>query len=891
MHREIIACIVIALMAQAGWAEGETASCGIESGSDTDYIITPCNVTNNEVFNMVVIGDSIAWGNGLNKKNKYPYHVADWLQGKLNRPVEVKVYAHSGATISGEPGKSIDPNLNSGTPTLMDQAKSINNKDKVDLILVSGGINDVGIGNILDANTPAETINTLSESIRDPMMNLLTYLLTETNAKIIVTGYYPLITEESKVEIQDRAVAGALALKSEKTVSQSENVLISAIADPTAAKLKAAGYLVEGIANNFDNFFEEDGLLRANSDTFYAISTNSLENAAKDADKGQNRIKFVDPLFGRMNSYRASNSFLWELNGDDLKTNDFQYQERSELVEKTYAFLDLIKRFENKINPIAHPNRKGAAKYADAIKAAIDDKGLSWLDNSPPTIQLFQVAPLGLTAGESFSIDYTVSDIGGSGLKQVELWRKDETSNWQEITTNTLAGENGPLSGSFTDSPAAPGKYWYGVHVVDNAGNWNDEMNSNINNPTANFEPIVVEIVDAKIITPKTLLDNSSEQVVAARSSSQAPSEEWNRTFGGPDDDWANFVQPTDDGGYILAGGANQYDSISSSLWICKADIEGNEIWNRTITVRHPVYDLRCSVQAYSVIPTSDNGYLILAGWPESGIPGGGFLYAWLIKFDPNGKGAWNKTLGERAYHSLGKSIQLTSDGGYILAGVMKGNAWLVKTDSNGNEIWSRILGTGDAQINSVRLTLDGGYILAGNTRSQGAGRTDAWLIKTDSEGNEVWNKTFGGKLEDEANCVLSMSDDGYILTGKTRSFGNGHGNAWLISTDSEGNEFWNRTLTGEGCSEANLAQSTPDGNYILGGWTKASEYSGPDNAWLIKTDSEGNEIWSKILAGGRDNSINSIQLTPEGGYILAGVTESLGAGGEDAWLIKLAPG
>ena len=360
----------------------------------------------------------------------------------------------------------------------MDQARNIKNKDDVDLILVSGGINDVGIQNILDANTPAETINSLSESIRDPMTNLLTYLLEETNAKIIVTGYYPLITEESKVEIQDRAVAGSLALTSEKTISQSESVLISALDDPTAAKVEAAWYLIEGIANNIDNIGEDDANLRANSDTFYAISSDSLEKAVDAADKGQNRIKFVDPLFERKNSYRASNSFLWELNSD-LKTNDFQYQERAELVEKTYALdlnpLDQIKRAENRINPIAHPNRKGAAKYADATKAVIDGEGLSWLDNSYPTVQSFQVTPQSLTLGESFTIDYTLSDTGGLGLKQVELWRKYQSTDWQEIKTDTLAGDNDPFSGSFTDSPSAPGKYWYGVHVVDNAGNWNDE--------------------------------------------------------------------------------------------------------------------------------------------------------------------------------------------------------------------------------------------------------------------------------------------------------------------------------------------------------------------------------------------------------------------------------
>jgi len=113
----------------------------------------------------------------------------------------------------------------------------------------------------------------------------------------------------------------------------------------------------------------------------------------------------------------------------------------------------------------------------------------------------FDVSPLSLTTGESFEITYMVSGNDGSGLKQVELWRKDETSDWQEIQRNTLAGETGPVSGSFTDSPPAPGKYWYGVHVVDNAGNWNDEQNANTANQPGDWGPAEVEVKGPQPVT------------------------------------------------------------------------------------------------------------------------------------------------------------------------------------------------------------------------------------------------------------------------------------------------------------------------------------------------------------------------------------------------------
>jgi tetratricopeptide (TPR) repeat protein len=126
-------------------------------------------------------------------------------------------------------------------------------------------------------------------------------------------------------------------------------------------------------------------------------------------------------------------------------------------------------------------------------------------DNSPPLVQSFQVTPVSVTIGEYFTIDYAVSDNDGSGLKQVELWRMDEQNDWKEIDRDNLAGENGPAYGAFTDSPSSPGTYWYGVHVVDNTGNWNDQSNSNTNYQPISFEPaeVDVNVADASEWTDK----------------------------------------------------------------------------------------------------------------------------------------------------------------------------------------------------------------------------------------------------------------------------------------------------------------------------------------------------------------------------------------------------
>ena len=144
------------------------------------------------------------------------------------------------------------------------------------------------------------------------------------------------------------------------------------------------------------------------------------------------------------------------------------------------------------------------------------------IQSQSPTVQAFQVTPQSLTTGESFTIEYTVSDIEGSGLNRVELWRKDEQSDWQEIKRDALSGGDGPISGSFSDAPSDSSKYWYGIHVADNAGNWNDEKNSNTDNQPGSYGPIEVEVI-------KVVVQGEESQQESAQEGSTSSSE-WQYT-------------------------------------------------------------------------------------------------------------------------------------------------------------------------------------------------------------------------------------------------------------------------------------------------------------------------------------------------------------------------
>lgn len=215
-------------------------------------------------------------------------------------------------------------------------------------------------------------------------------------------------------------------------------------------------------------------------------------------------------------------------------------------------------------------------------------------------------------------------------------------------------------------------------------------------------------------------------------------------------------------------------------------------------------------------------------------------------------------------------------------------DVYLIKTDASGNALWIRTYGGNSwDQGNSVQQTTDGGYIIAGYAQSYGAGNGDVYLIRTNANGDTLWTKTYGGTNVDDGLSVQQTSDGGFIIVGETVSFGAGNFDIYLIKTDSNGDTLWTRTYGGTNEDRGESVQETINGGYILLGETKSYGVGNLD-IYVIKTNTNGDTIWTKTIGGAVNEWGRSIQQTSDNGYVIGGLTNSFGAGLVDVYLIKL---
>jgi len=298
--------------------------------------------------------------------------------------------------------------------------------------------------------------------------------------------------------------------------------------------------------------------------------------------------------------------------------------------------------------------------------------------------------------------------------------------------------------------------------------------------------------------------------------------------------------------------------------------------------------------EAYHFEQTSDKGYIISGSTQSYGFGGSDI---WLIKAGENGLIEWNTYIGTSNDEQGGQVLQ-TADDGFILIGNrineqnQDSDIWLIKTNSQGDTLWTESYGSSGNEFGvDIIFEDDGGYVILGSTTSYGNGDADVWLIKTDSEGTQEWNRSYGIGSNDKGQAILKSSDGGYIIQFLVQAYGSGNSAVGLLKTDSEGNALWSRAFGGSINTKSKMFSIVNNNEYILA--CSQLDYStNSSNAWLIKVDDNGTVIWEKIFGKeGKDDGFAVIP-TLDNGFVMAGRTNSYVDNNNedlfDLWILKI---
>ena len=430
--------------------------------------------------------------------------------------------------------------------------------------------------------------------------------------------------------------------------------------------------------------------------------------------------------------------------------------------------------------------------------------------------------------------------------------------------------------------------------------------------------------------------------------SSPQPAIQWQQSFGGTSGDELYCLRQTSDGGFVLGGysgsSAGTGNKISqrcgsqADFWVVRLDADGSVLWDKSFGGFNVEY-------LYSPEETTDGGF-ILGGYSLSDpgmcsktSPKYGMRDFWVVRLGSDGDKLWDKSFGGSGFEPL-YSLQQTSDGGFILGGYSDSAAgsgnktspnhgfsdfWVVRLDPEGNTLWDKSFGGSDIEyLYGLQETTDGGFILGGcsfsdpgtgDKTSPRYGSADFWVVRLDTDGNMIWDKSFGGSEYDYLKSLQQTSDGGFILggcsysgpgTGDKTSPQYGYGDFWAVRLDADGNKVWDESFGGNDLDELTCLQETMDGGFIVGGrsystaGSRMSPYYGGRDFWVVRLNAAGNKLWDMSFGGSDNDDLYSLQQTNDRGFILGGYSrsapgtgnkESASYGAGDFWVVKLDAG
>ena len=376
----------------------------------------------------------------------------------------------------------------------------------------------------------------------------------------------------------------------------------------------------------------------------------------------------------------------------------------------------------------------------------------------------------------------------------------------------------------------------------------------------------------------KTLLLSlcASVTLMAAPSSNT-----FSKIYGGEENDVPNAVIKTDDG-FLIAGKSKSFSSHRDyDAYLIKIDKAGKKLWSK-------VYGGRDDDEANALTVYGKD--LVFLGSTES--YGNDNVSYYFVRITSDGDVLWQKTYyrGERDYY-YGTGIVADGDA-LVLSGTEKHlkflstkvNPLLVKVDGKGNMLWRSYVYGKDEDFANAIITTDEGYLMAGKTETYGHGDFDAYMVMMSKEGKKLWFTTFGGDDDETAEDVLKTKD-GYVLVGSTDSFGLNYTDVYVVKTDKNGKKLWEHSYGGRYDDEAFAVTAAPDGGYVIAGRTKTRR-NGYD-LYLIKVDKNGNLVWERMYGNDEDDTARDIVATDDG-YLIVGEKQSDLSRNNDVWVLKV---
>ena len=328
-------------------------------------------------------------------------------------------------------------------------------------------------------------------------------------------------------------------------------------------------------------------------------------------------------------------------------------------------------------------------------------------------------------------------------------------------------------------------------------------------------------------------------------------------------------IVETSDGGYIIVGFTENSILDDMNAYILKTNANGDTLWTKSYGGPEPEY-------VYQILPYQNNYFII--GYSQSF--GGGDYDVYLLKINQDGDTLWTKTYGGWG-NEEGREIVLTADNHLVFVGSSNSadlddlDIFITKIDLDGNEIWTKYFGGSEKEFgNCIKLCNDGGFIIGGETFSYDIGDGDAYLIRTNANGDTLWTKTYGGNLADEIKSIICNSDGTYTMAIRDSSTGSGDIDVEVMKTNSQGTIIWDKVYGSYDKDTPKTIYPTNDNGYIVGAITRSFGLINPD-MWLLKLNADGDSIWTRRFGLYDHEHCHAAKQSSDGGYLSVGHSRS----------------